>query len=101
MDFGLGTGFSGWLGETGLMKLLLCNGSRSLLDIAKQVNQNLTNLARVIAKFRRAGIIDIQKGAAPTSAAEANNTAYLPDAPGVTNASTGNTPRYWRGKLVE
>ncbi|MDR0533217.1 MAG: DUF4388 domain-containing protein [Verrucomicrobiales bacterium] len=89
------TGLEASADQLGL--LLLCNGSRTLLDLAKQVNQNPTDLARVIARFRLAGIIEVKKGAAP---AANNGTAYLPDAPGVTGSS-GGTPRYWRGKLVE
>jgi hypothetical protein len=93
------TGLEASADELGL--LLLCNGTRSLLDIAKQVNQNPADLARIVAKFRRAGIIDVKKTAKPASQAGNNNTGYLPDAPGVTDSSGGNTPRYWRGKLVE
>jgi len=72
-----------------LSLLLLCNGSRDVNEVAKVANRSLGDVLKTLARFRAAGILDLQKGA---------STQTTPVAPA---AEGSQSPRYWRGRLVE
>jgi hypothetical protein len=90
-----------------LSLLILCNGARTVSDLAKDSRRSLADAAQAIAKFRKAGIVELSFPAATSSA-----TYSPPPAPqGMTSPESLPSPsatatshkqtKYWRGKLIE
>lgn len=89
-----------------LSLLILCNGNRSVQDLALSTKKNLPDLAKTIAKFSKVGIIEIKKPvisppslATPIPSKSSTNDSEEPSAHPPNPSS--QAPRYWRGKLIE
>ena len=72
--------------------LLLCDGSRTVREIALQENLAAPAICAALAKFRMHGVIEIAARAPGVSGPESAQDA---------GDSNVRKPRYWRGKLVE
>ncbi len=92
--------------------LLLCNGVRSVREISQQTNQNPADVRTALAKFRQAGVIDVQRLHSVDPATPTPPPPPAPDpAPQITepeahSPEAGQTPtpgdgvRYWRGRRI-
>lgn len=89
-----------------LSLLILCNGSRSVQDLALSTKKNFSDIAKIIANFSKAGIIEIKKPTIPlpTTAAPIPSKSLTPESeePSAHPPNPASqAPRYWRGKLIE
>lgn len=91
-----------------LSLLILCNGSRTVRDLARDVRRSIHDTASVLAKFRKAGIIEISREPSSTAPAAAEPLRSPPPAgdPAASSVPPPSVdvpkqPRYWRGKLID
>jgi len=84
-----------------LSLLILCNGTRTISDLAHDSRRTLLETAKAIAKFRKAGIIDIKAAVRQVSAPEPAKDVRA-EGPAATAAEGEDKKivRYWRGKPV-
>ncbi|MDZ4787933.1 MAG: DUF4388 domain-containing protein [Blastochloris sp.] len=94
-----------------LSLLILCNGSRTVSQVAQDSRRTLQETSTIIAKFRKAGIILIRQlqvpAPAPLTVPSPNRTEIQvmtsPES-SIAVSQDSNEPkqaRYWRGKLIE
>lgn len=94
-----------------LSLLILCNGSRTVSQVAQDSRRTLQETSTTIAKFRKAGIIIISQLHVPTPTPltvppENDSVTQAMTSPesGITLSQDSDEPkqaRYWRGKLIE
>jgi hypothetical protein len=87
--------------------LLLCNGERTVLQIAQLSGANLADVRSILAKFALQGLLEVKKGtlsapeAAPSGASAGAVGAADPPPPTAASPDPAPKPvRYWRGKPV-
>ena len=73
-----------------LALLLQCSGEKTVTEIAALQGRTVVETAGILAKFKRAGLLDLTK-----------STGLQGDAAVQTPDITRESPRYWRGRQVE
>ena len=80
-----------------LSLLLLANGQRSVAELAKEAQMDLESVRFALARFRRAGVLDVvsRRPGAPSA------PASLAQAPASESHGNGGKPMVWRGRKLQ
>ncbi len=82
-----------------LALLLQCAGEKTVETIAAEMGNTTEAISRILARFRHAGIIVIEKSNLNTEATGGEDISPASQAPEV--AKKDKPVRYWRGHIVE
>lgn len=82
-----------------LALVILADGTRTVQQIADQAQQSPLEVARIMAKFRLAGVVDLVSQVIPGATPIKNESGSLPP-PLSAAPSVDDAPKFWRGKRI-